>query len=308
MKKVLALEAEVKNSHAALSTRTKEASSLSAELEKYKTELAKSEEKVKAMEVNAKEFAALKEKVKEVSQVNEDLQHQLGIKNDALQKAIAAAKAAESRATKAQEAIKAEAEKAVLAYTQSEAHKKAMDDAVEDFKSSVAGEQYRLMVIEEWQESEDGRYNKVFNFNLGFEDFRKAAKNRYPELDLSLVCMEDLFPTPVEVDASTVMETSADVDVEGGEEVSKPDGESVLQVTEPSPTPNLSSNPVEIPPSTETMTEATSAAVVSTRSGVADPPVDVQDVNLVLTSSTAGDSVVASDLGKETFGSTSAPK
>ena len=84
MKKVLALEAEVKNSHAALSTKTKEANSLTTELDKCKVELEKSNEKVRALEVDAKEFAAFKDKVKEVSQVNEDLGHQLQIKNEAL--------------------------------------------------------------------------------------------------------------------------------------------------------------------------------------------------------------------------------
>ena len=77
LKKVLALEAEVKNSHAALSKKTKEANSLTAKLDKCKAELEKNNEKIKALEVNAKEFAALKDKVKEVSQVNNDFGHQL---------------------------------------------------------------------------------------------------------------------------------------------------------------------------------------------------------------------------------------
>ena len=100
VKKILALEAEVKNSHATLSVKTKEALSLMAELDKCKAELEKSKTKVLSLEADVKESAALKDKVKEVSQVNEDLEHQLKIKNEALQKAIVATKAAKARVVK----------------------------------------------------------------------------------------------------------------------------------------------------------------------------------------------------------------
>ena len=81
-----------------------------------------------------------------LTQVNEDFGHQLQVKNEALKKA----RAAEGKAAKAAEAIKVEGERAVRAYVLSDDHQKALDKAIEDFKTSIAGEQFLLEFMQEW--------------------------------------------------------------------------------------------------------------------------------------------------------------